>query len=50
MGEFAGYGFNKFSLLRVRAARVPDGVLEKHYPVEFMAALLTSKPATPRKS
>ena len=43
MAEFAGYGFNKshsaaYSLLAYHTA-----YLKTHYPVEFMAALLTSE-------
>src|SRR5437763_1299329 len=43
MEEFAGYGFNKshscaYALLAYRTA-----YLKTHYPVEFMAALLTSE-------
>jgi DNA polymerase-3 subunit alpha len=47
MAEFAGYGFNKshsaaYSLLAYHTAW-----LKTHYPVEFMAALLTSETSKP---
>jgi DNA polymerase-3 subunit alpha len=47
MAEFAGYGFNKshsaaYSLLAYHTA-----YLKTHYPVEFMAALLTSETSKP---
>jgi DNA polymerase-3 subunit alpha len=47
MEKFAGYGFNKshsaaYSLLAYHTAW-----LKTHYPVEFMAALLTSETSKP---
>ncbi len=47
MAKFAGYGFNKshsaaYSLLAYHTA-----YLKTHYPVEFMAALLTSETSKP---
>src|ERR1700742_4796006 len=47
MAKFAGYGFNKshsaaYSLLAYHTAW-----LKTHYPVEFMAALLTSETSKP---
>ena len=50
MEKFAGYGFNKshsaaYSLLAYHTAW-----LKTHYPVEFMAALLTRKPRSRRMS
>jgi DNA polymerase-3 subunit alpha len=47
MAKFAGYGFNKshsaaYALLAYRTA-----YLKTHYPVEFMAALLTSETSKP---
>ena len=47
MEKFAGYGFNKshsaaYSLLAYHTA-----YLKTHYPVEFMAALLTSETSKP---
>ncbi len=47
MAKFAGYGFNKshsaaYSLLAYHTAW-----LKTHYPVEFMAALLTSETTKP---
>ena len=49
MEEFAGYGFNKshscaYALLAYRTA-----YLKTHYPVEFMAALLTSEAGNSEK-
>src|SRR6202047_1734792 len=49
MAKFAGYGFNKshsaaYSLLAYHTAW-----LKTHYPVEFMAALLTSETSKPEK-
>jgi DNA polymerase-3 subunit alpha len=49
MAEFAGYGFNKshscaYALLAYRTA-----YLKTHYPVEFMAAMLTSETGNTEK-
>ena len=49
MAEFAGYGFNKshscaYSLLAYQTA-----YLKTHYPVEFMAAMLTSETGNTEK-
>ena len=41
MEQFAGYGFNKSHSAAYASAGVSTAYLKAHYPVEFMAALLT---------
>ena len=43
MAEFAGYGFNKSHSCAYALLAYQTGYLKIHYPVEFMAALLTSE-------
>src|SRR5277367_6034508 len=42
MAQFAGYGFNKSHSAAYAYLAFVTGYLKAHYPVEFMAALLTS--------
>src|ERR1700741_2234012 len=42
MAEFAGYGFNKSHSCAYALLAYQTAYLKTHYPVEFMAALLTS--------
>lgn len=42
MAEFAGYGFNKSHSAAYALVAYRTAYLKTHYPVEFMAALLTS--------
>ncbi len=42
MAEFAGYGFNKSHSAAYALLAYQTAYLKTHYPVEFMAALLTS--------
>ncbi len=42
MAEFAGYGFNKSHAAAYALVAYHTAYLKTHYPVEFMAALLTS--------
>src|SRR6202451_2947565 len=42
MAEFAGYGFNKSHSCAYALLAYQTAYLKVHYPVEFMAALLTS--------
>jgi len=42
MAEFAGYGFNKSHSAAYALVAYHTAYLKTHYPVEFMAALLTS--------
>jgi DNA polymerase-3 subunit alpha len=42
MAEFAGYGFNKSHSAAYALVAYQTAYLKTHYPVEFMAALLTS--------
>src|SRR5216684_1060070 len=42
MEEFAGYGFNKSHSCAYALLAYQTAYLKTHYPVEFMAALLTS--------
>ena len=42
MAEFAGYGFNKSHSAAYALVAYNTAYLKTHYPVEFMAALLTS--------
>jgi len=43
MAEFAGYGFNKSHSCAYALLAYQTAYLKVHYPVEFMAALLTSE-------
>jgi DNA polymerase-3 subunit alpha len=43
MAQFAGYGFNKSHSAAYAYLAYITGYLKAHYPVEFMAALLTSE-------
>src|SRR5260370_26886419 len=43
MEEFAGYGFNKSHSCAYALLAYQTAYLKTHYPVEFMAALLTSE-------
>jgi DNA polymerase-3 subunit alpha len=43
MEQFAGYGFNKSHSPPTPISRIVTAYLKAHYPVEFMAALLTSE-------
>jgi DNA polymerase-3 subunit alpha len=43
MAEFAGYGFNKSHSCAYALLAYQTAYLKTHYPVEFMAALLTSE-------
>jgi DNA polymerase III subunit alpha len=43
MAEFAGYGFNKSHSCAYALLAYQTAYLKAHYPVEFMAALLTSE-------
>ena len=43
MEEFAGYGFNKSHSAAYALLAYHTAYLKTHYPVEFMAALLTSQ-------
>jgi DNA polymerase-3 subunit alpha len=43
MAEFAGYGFNKSHSCAYALLAYETSYLKTHYPVEFMAALLTSE-------
>jgi DNA polymerase-3 subunit alpha len=43
MEEFAGYGFNKSHSCAYALLAYQTGYLKTHYPVEFVAALLTSE-------
>ncbi len=42
MAKFAGYGFNKSHSAAYALIAFQTGYLKAHYPVEFMAALMTS--------
>ena len=42
MAQFAGYGFNKSHSAAYALLAYHTAYLKTHYPVEFMAALLTS--------
>jgi DNA polymerase-3 subunit alpha len=42
MAQFAGYGFNKSHSAAYALLAYHTAFLKTHYPVEFMAALLTS--------
>ena len=47
MEKFAGYGFNKSHSAAYGLVSYQTGYLKTHYPVEFMAALLTSETSKP---
>jgi DNA polymerase-3 subunit alpha len=47
MEKFAGYGFNKSHSAAYGLVSYETGYLKTHYPVEFMAALLTSETSKP---
>src|ERR1019366_8126565 len=49
MAEFAGYGFNKSHSCAYAFLAYQTGYLKTHYPVEFMAALLTSETGNTEK-
>jgi DNA polymerase-3 subunit alpha len=43
MAEFAGYGFNKSHACAYALVAYQTAYLKKHYPVEFIAAMLTAE-------
>jgi DNA polymerase-3 subunit alpha len=47
MAQFAGYGFNKSHSAAYALVAYHTAWLKTHYPVEFMAALLTSETSKP---
>ena len=47
MEHFAGYGFNKSHSTAYAYLAYQTAYLKTHYPVEFMAALLTSETSKP---
>src|SRR6202046_5011778 len=47
MEQFAGYGFNKSHSAAYALVAYQTAYLKTHYPVEFMAALLTSETSKP---
>ena len=47
MAKFAGYGFNKSHSAAYAVLAYHTAYLKTHYPVEFMAALLTSETSKP---
>lgn len=49
MAEFAGYGFNKSHSCAYALLAYQTAYLKTHYPVEFMAALLTSETGNSEK-
>src|SRR6266850_1835144 len=49
MAEFAGYGFNKSHSCAYALLAYQTAYLKTHYPVEFMAALLTSEAGNTEK-
>ena len=49
MAEFAGYGFNKSHSCAYAFLAYQTAYLKTHYPVEFMAALLTSETGNTEK-
>ena len=49
MEEFAGYGFNKSHSCAYALLAYQTAYLKTHYPVEFMAALLTSEAGNKEK-
>ncbi len=50
MEEFAGYGFNKSHSCAYALLAYQTGYLKTHFPVEFMAALLTSEAGNTEKT
>jgi DNA polymerase III subunit alpha len=50
MEEFAGYGFNKSHSCAYALLAYQTAYLKTHYPVEFMAALLTSEAGNTEKT
>jgi DNA polymerase-3 subunit alpha len=48
--KFAGYGFNKIHSAAYALITFQTAYLKAHYPVEFMAALLTTERARPTTS
>ncbi|MGH9435448.1 MAG: DNA polymerase III subunit alpha, partial [Terriglobia bacterium] len=49
MEQFAGYGFNKSHSAAYALVAFQTAYLKAHYPVEFMAALLTAEIGSPDK-
>jgi DNA polymerase-3 subunit alpha len=49
MAEFAGYGFNKSHSCAYALLAYQTAYLKTHYPVEFMAALMTSETGNTEK-
>src|ERR1700751_3031748 len=49
MAQFAGYGFNKSHSAAYALLAYQTAYLKTHYPVEFMAALLTSEAGSTEK-
>src|SRR3981189_2802396 len=49
MAQFAGYGFNKSHSCAYALLAYQTAYLKTHYPVEFMAALLTSEAGNTEK-
>ncbi len=49
MAEFAGYGFNKSHSCAYALLAYQTAWLKTHYPVEFMAAMLTSETGNTEK-
>ena len=49
MEQFAGYGFNKSHSAAYALLAYQTAYLKTHYPVEFMAALLTSETGKHRR-
>ena len=49
MAEFAGYGFNKSHSCAYALLAYQTAYLKTHFPVEFMAALLTSETGNTEK-
>ena len=47
MEKFSGYGFNKSHSAAYALVAYQTAYLKTHYPVEFMAALLTSETSKP---
>jgi DNA polymerase-3 subunit alpha len=50
MEEFAGYGFNKSHSCAYALLAYQTAFMKTHYPVEFMAALLTSETGSAEKA
>src|SRR5206468_10109837 len=47
MAKFSGYGFNKSHSAAYALVAYQTAYLKTHYPIEFMAALLTSETSKP---